>query len=76
MEEIEPAQGVELEPVRSIQKYIACRAHCVQDRDTPADADMMTSRTILKIGFKSFSVAIFSQTNALLNRMSLNLKFV
>ena len=75
LEETEPEHEDEVEPDRSIQKYIACRAHCVQDRDTPTDADMTTSRTTFKTGFKSFSVAIFSQTSALLNRTSSSVKF-
>ena len=58
LEEIQPEHEDELEPDRSIQKYIACRAHCVQDRDTPTDADTTTSSTNFKLGFKSFSVAI------------------
>ena len=74
LEEIEPEPEDELEPDNNVQKYVACRAHCVQDRDTPTDADMITSRDF-KLGFKSFSVAIFSQTNALLNRTCSGVKF-
>ena len=51
LEEIEPEPDDEVEPDHSIQKYIACRAHCVQDRDTFTDADMTTSCRLLKIGF-------------------------
>ena len=66
LEEIEPEPEPEpedkLEPDTNVQKYVVCRAHCVQDRDTPTDAETVTS-TVSKIGFKPFSAAIFLKLN-------------
>ena len=75
LEEIELAPEAEPEHVRNIQKYSACRAHCVQVRDSFKYAEMKTSDNIPKTGFDYFSVAIFAQTSVRLNRRSLDFRF-